>query len=302
MPLETANTIAELNASWPLGSDPKSQGDDHLRMIKGVMQNDIVAKSTGGTFADGITVQKDAAGCAFTATRDGINLTEIGSFGADGFVSSTGELIFSAAGATRMTADALGIDVVGLVKADEVQVRDDAGERRGTFYYDEGSDSLRIQARDAAGANGLSYYFPYANQAPTTLDVLRRSEIDATYVKKAGDTMSGQLILPANGQQTNPTIKFSQGPGGGLANGLYGLDDGNTANSEVRVSVNGSVALRIPVLGTLSNNAHVITRQAGDGRYVQQTAMVALLEALVASAAITPAIKANIESLMVVEP
>jgi len=51
MPLETASTIDELNPNWPLGSDPKSQGDDHLRMIKEVMQNDVVPKSTGGAFA-----------------------------------------------------------------------------------------------------------------------------------------------------------------------------------------------------------------------------------------------------------
>jgi hypothetical protein len=39
MPLETATYIANLNAANPASTDPKSQGDDHLRMIKSVLQN-----------------------------------------------------------------------------------------------------------------------------------------------------------------------------------------------------------------------------------------------------------------------
>lgn len=33
-----ASTIADLNAAWPLGSEPKSQADDHLRAIKKALQ------------------------------------------------------------------------------------------------------------------------------------------------------------------------------------------------------------------------------------------------------------------------
>ena len=49
MGLETGDTLAELNASWPLGSDPKSRGDDHLRLIKAAVKNDAVAKADTGT-------------------------------------------------------------------------------------------------------------------------------------------------------------------------------------------------------------------------------------------------------------
>jgi hypothetical protein len=38
MGLEVSTTISGLNKLWPLGSDPKSQGDDHLRMLKSVLQ------------------------------------------------------------------------------------------------------------------------------------------------------------------------------------------------------------------------------------------------------------------------
>ena len=45
MGLETGTTIAALNAAWPLGTDPRSQGDDHLRLIKAVVKSDALPKS-----------------------------------------------------------------------------------------------------------------------------------------------------------------------------------------------------------------------------------------------------------------
>lgn len=41
MGLETANTSSELVATWPLPNDPVSRGDDHLRLLKRVIQNDM---------------------------------------------------------------------------------------------------------------------------------------------------------------------------------------------------------------------------------------------------------------------
>lgn len=61
MPLETGTTIAELNELWPLGSDPKSEGDDHLRLIKSVLQNDAVSKDADVVSTD-IVVANAAAG------------------------------------------------------------------------------------------------------------------------------------------------------------------------------------------------------------------------------------------------
>jgi hypothetical protein len=39
MPLETGTYIADLNAANPAAADPKSQGDDHLRLIKSVLRS-----------------------------------------------------------------------------------------------------------------------------------------------------------------------------------------------------------------------------------------------------------------------
>lgn len=38
MPLETATYISDLNPAWPLGGDKKSNGDNHLQMIKGALK------------------------------------------------------------------------------------------------------------------------------------------------------------------------------------------------------------------------------------------------------------------------
>jgi hypothetical protein len=38
MGLETGTTISQLDSTWPLGGDQKSQGDNHLRLIKSVLK------------------------------------------------------------------------------------------------------------------------------------------------------------------------------------------------------------------------------------------------------------------------
>ena len=42
MPLESATYIPDLDPNWPLGSDSVAEGDDHLRMIKAVLQNSFL--------------------------------------------------------------------------------------------------------------------------------------------------------------------------------------------------------------------------------------------------------------------
>jgi len=50
MPIEVATTIGGLNPLWPLGTDPKSQGDDHIRMIKSVMQGAGAYQAKSGSY------------------------------------------------------------------------------------------------------------------------------------------------------------------------------------------------------------------------------------------------------------
>lgn len=58
MPLENANTIAQLDESYPLPNDPGSRGDDHLRLIKGVLKKIFPGKNGNG-FSKPITIDED---------------------------------------------------------------------------------------------------------------------------------------------------------------------------------------------------------------------------------------------------
>lgn len=54
MALESGITIGELNQSWPLGTDPKTTSDDHLRLIKQVLKSQFPG-SGGEGFTSAIT-------------------------------------------------------------------------------------------------------------------------------------------------------------------------------------------------------------------------------------------------------
>ncbi|MGK0419177.1 MAG: hypothetical protein ACJARV_000058 [Candidatus Pseudothioglobus sp.] len=77
MGLETATTISGLNASWPLGTDPVAQGDNHIQLIKDVLKQQFTGGATGlaspvtvtasemnalaGSGAGGFTIQEQLA-------------------------------------------------------------------------------------------------------------------------------------------------------------------------------------------------------------------------------------------------
>lgn len=87
MSLETGNWISDLNSSNPLGSDAKSQGDDHLRLVKTVLKNHFPnAATSSGTniitltltptmpeYKEGVLVVFKAGGTNTGATTININ-------------------------------------------------------------------------------------------------------------------------------------------------------------------------------------------------------------------------------------
>ena len=102
MPLESGvSEIPDLNPAWPTGTDPKSEGDDHLRNIKTAVQgsfpnlagpNDIGAPlAVGASLAPGDAAQ---VGQLFSNIADGgtvaSNGAKINEFGAGFSVSRVG--------------------------------------------------------------------------------------------------------------------------------------------------------------------------------------------------------------------
>ena len=73
MGLEAATFIHQLNASWPVGaSDPKGQGDDHLRTIKSALQATF-ANIAGAVTASHteLNLLTGKTGTVWTSTNDG---------------------------------------------------------------------------------------------------------------------------------------------------------------------------------------------------------------------------------------
>ena len=58
MPLETGSTIDDLDKTWPLGGDPHNKGDDHIRLVKAVLQSQFPGINGNG-FAKIITASED---------------------------------------------------------------------------------------------------------------------------------------------------------------------------------------------------------------------------------------------------
>lgn len=95
MGLETATYIHELDASNPVGAtDPKSQGDNHLRLIKSALQNTlpnvegaVTASHTELNVLDGVT-----ANTAELNILDGVTATAAELNKLDGLTASTTEL------------------------------------------------------------------------------------------------------------------------------------------------------------------------------------------------------------------
>lgn len=74
MGVESATKISQLNPAWPLGSDPKSEGDNHLRLIKDVLQKDAAAISKANTFGASQTIEAAAPYLSFSETDVAANI------------------------------------------------------------------------------------------------------------------------------------------------------------------------------------------------------------------------------------
>jgi hypothetical protein len=87
MPLETGTTIADLDTRWPLSSDPVSAGDDHIRLLKAILQSQfpnfdsvLSVSSDELNFMDGVTSSVQAQLDAITGATDAIPSGTVMSF------------------------------------------------------------------------------------------------------------------------------------------------------------------------------------------------------------------------------
>jgi hypothetical protein len=59
MGIEVATYISQLSSTNPLGTDPVSEGDQHLRLIKSVLQSQFTNLGTTAVTADAATLNTD---------------------------------------------------------------------------------------------------------------------------------------------------------------------------------------------------------------------------------------------------
>ena len=105
MALESATYISQLVAANPPGTDPISQGDDHIRMIKDVLKTQFSGLSgTTAVTADGAEMNL-LDGC--TATTAELNYNDITTLG-------------TSANSKTLTQSAAGVVTVGATSGDQV--------------------------------------------------------------------------------------------------------------------------------------------------------------------------------------
>lgn len=148
MALESSNYVAGLIATNPTATDPKSQGDDHLRLIKQTLLNSFAgfpgmvivtgAEAQGATASD-YTVTVSPAQAAYTASM---------------------LLVFKAThantGAATVQIGALGTKPLVAVDGSALKAGDiEAGGVVAAFY--DGTSFYLVSGNDRANRNGDSY-------------------------------------------------------------------------------------------------------------------------------------------------
>ena len=122
MALENANYIAEMDDNNPPGTDPKSQGDDHLRLTKRCVQNSF-----------GAFVGTTAAPKSVTLTEDELNDAALKSVSNEfplqqvmrgGVWMQRGAVLRSNANSPGTPGDASDVDVIGLANGGGVVIGD----------------------------------------------------------------------------------------------------------------------------------------------------------------------------------
>ena len=179
MPVETATYISQLSATNPLGTDPISQGDDQIRLVKEVLQAQFTSLGAA----------------AVTATAAEVNLI-------DGYTGTTAEL------------NTLDVTTQGTSEASKVLTADASGDvtiADGAYDFDvashDGTNGLKLGGTlVTATATELNLIDGYTGTTVelNTLDVTTQGTAEASKVV----TSDGSLVTNfADGVVQRPELK-----------------------------------------------------------------------------------------------
>lgn len=142
MAVEAATKISELNPLWPLGTDPKSEGDQHLRLLKSVLQS-----TTGGALSDINLLVKTTSGTYTKPT--GLKLLEVWTVGGGG---DGANLTVSIASNAKVSGGGGGGGVAAIV----LKAADLASSQAYTVGSGGGTSIFAATLQGGGGANGTA--------------------------------------------------------------------------------------------------------------------------------------------------
>ena len=189
MGLETATYISQLTATNPTASDPVSQGDDHLRLIKSVLQSQF--STLGAAAVTTTAAELNLLDGKTTLATEGTAVLSTGESVTTKFLRTDGDGTSSwqvPAGTTYTAGDGLGL----------------SGTEFSTDLLSNGG--LEIQSAELSVAQGISQYdVPQFAASVVDNDFLR---IATTSVegRSAAEVLSDIAALPLAGGTMTGTI------------------------------------------------------------------------------------------------
>ena len=179
MGLETATFISQLSATNPLATDPISQGDDHLRLIKDVLQEQFTSLgATAVTTTAGELNILDGV----TATNTELNYLDITTLG----TSENSKAVTQSAGGVITVGGAAGDQVLNIASHDLV---DGGLKLAGTLVT---SSAAEINKLDGLSAS------------TTELDYTNVSSLGTVETSKAVTASAAGLVNHADNQVQRP--------------------------------------------------------------------------------------------------
>ncbi|MCU0810612.1 MAG: hypothetical protein MUE59_06180 [Thiobacillaceae bacterium] len=241
MTVESATYIADLNTSNPAGSDAKSEGDNHIRLIKSVLKSTFANVNAAVTssdeelnYVDVTTLGTMQASKALTA--DGSNVATVPSGGT--LTAASGSTV-NLAGTTvvtgNITADSKTITPAELGTLDGITTSSTIATQLAAKLTS--TPTFGIQFSLDAGADGDYTLDQYATHGYTVNSAVYQtaSGTIAAAVKKNGSALTGLSALSLTSSEGGPTSSgASLSPGDTLSVTL----SSNSSATKVSIKLN----------------------------------------------------------------
>lgn len=206
MPIETGNYISDLNASNPLAGDPKSQGDDHIRLIKAILK--ATFPNVAGAVTTSHTELSQLAGATISAFAkmlldDSDAATACGTLGA----TTVGQSIFTAANPSAITFLRVNADnTASFLSASDFRTAIGAGSGNGDFLAN-GTVPMTGNLQLNAGL-GIVFEGTTADNYETTLRAGNPTADRVVTLPNATTTLAGLTVAQSFlAQQTFKELK-----------------------------------------------------------------------------------------------